>query len=298
MKKIIWILIVVLLLIIISSCVQKGTENLEITPTSTVQTEVTQNVEVGLKVTSLPTPLAMTDEERLNFVGELMRANDNCKLPCFWGIIPGETPWYEVADFLIAMNIEVNVEKFHHLGEIGFSEIYIPFGVYFEEVNDVVENINLGGEGYSNPDEFALLWKDYYPYEILNDYGKPSQVFIETRAESRGDGHGYNLWMAYQQYGFVIVYSDQLVEKNDSLRICPQSEGGKHNLKIGVHIQNPNNSDSLTRTNSVPERISFERSKDIQEAAGITPDEFYQLFLDTTQDDGEFCLESPKDIWP
>ncbi len=100
------------------------------TPSPTVQEKTVPIIEtpVVLKPTSSPgatllsttvpnptpnltwTPLPTLDKETSSRkITELMETNEGCELPCFWGIVPGQTTWQGAQQKLETFVSEINV---------------------------------------------------------------------------------------------------------------------------------------------------------------------------------------------
>jgi hypothetical protein len=169
--------------------------------------------------TRTPRPTAVptvTADEEYAFVSEMLRNNGGGRLPCWWGFIPGETPWETIKTFFVSRGMTIL--------DHGDPEDYQDYTVVFNTPSHyggyqryIVKDGMLDGVGihalppvdedgqrmYGNP-QFAEDWKAYMLPQMLEVYGPPSQIFL---------GLGGAAWMPfdlvlfYPEKGFLVQYS-------------------------------------------------------------------------------------------
>ena len=260
--------------------------------------------------TSIPTPtLTLTSgptvsvEQLQTNILAALETKSGCKLPCWWGITPGQT----FEEDALAL-----------LRQIGFTPIlYTEGGWYFNfliftptsegnnisyEVhlqNQIVNNLKVMGEGYTNRNRFRGIWDNFSPESIIIDYGTPSRAWLETEYSScEGSGScktiPYSLWLFYDVQGFLIHYSGS-IDYLPTYTFCP-TFGGIGNLgdSIGIYIKSPEDEKSLESLTGFPP-IVLENSKDIVGVTGMSLDKFSAHYRQTDQ---PFCFSTPRDIWP
>lgn len=251
----------------------------------------------------------MTTEERLTFTQELFRTNAGCKLPCWWGITPGVTPWSEVDGFLRYMGESIGppiLEKDSSIYQgpadfdISSSNGIIVNRVGFLEREGVIELIDIYSEGYSNPLAFQEQWAMFSPQRVIAEYGIPSRVWLQSFAGgpvTEGRIAGYTLWVFYDNLGFAILYNGY-GEYAPTFHFCPRFEDGKDIRFLEMYLQSPDNPNPIEKTAMIIGGMSikpYPYIQTIEQAAGITPTEFYHLF---TQESNQACFDTPRDIWP
>jgi hypothetical protein len=247
--------------------------------------------------TPVPT---LTAKERQNTFLEFLRTNAGCKLPCWWGVIPGKTNWSEVEKLLNHMG--VNIFSFpqpdgtilNSPGDFDFEDnIQYIFG--FTEKNNIVEDIYLRSIGDSNPVGFQSALESYSPRQVMADYGAPSRVWMYTDSMDYGERTGYSLWLAYDNLGFLIRYEGFVQQRDQPIyRICPRFDQGMDIQEIGIVLQSPDNPRPLEKRDPLySEKVQYTHT--LEDATGLTVDEFYKLF---TQDKKPACFDTPKNIWP
>ena len=254
--------------------------------------------------TTTPAPvITMTDSDREMLVQEFLKPSEDCELPCIWGIISGETSWREVENRLHNAEVQSIISVLLENGDIlhgteAFNlqdKRHVINNFSFVERDGIVTMIHLESEGYANPEYFQKQWREYSPSQIMYTYGKPSRVWLKTREKTMGDRHGYGLWLAYDDYGFIIQYNGFLEEEDKILHICPRFEDGMDIMWQQIHIRSLNDgSDILENMGGLVSSEPQAGKKSIKVATGLSVDEFYELFV---QDQSPACFDTPAEIW-
>lgn len=248
--------------------------------------------------TNIPT---MTIDERQDRILKLLKTNNNCVLPCWWGIEPGQSSWLSVASFLQELGAKVGSVSegdgkiYHGTGGFDFEaeKIHNDFG--FTEVEGVVQSVHITSEGYSNPSFFQTMWENYSPRNVLQRYGPPSRVFLTSNSQKWGNRntHPYTLWIAYDPLGFIIQYNG-FAKDGTTFHICPRFEGGQDIAYMRMYLQS---SDSPVPLDPISDFAQTREGliRSIDEAAGLSPNDFYKLFEPNSKNS---CFETPANIWP
>jgi hypothetical protein len=243
--------------------------------------------------TSLPptwTPLpTLSTEEAQNLLNDLLDKNAGCRLPCFWGIIPGKTTWPEASNFLATFtSFDItDISK-----DIRIIEPLIPFPIekvgtirhYYEFNKGVVDEINV-----YNADLAPAL----YLFNFLNTYGPPNEVWIRTQAIEEQGSQPFEVALFYPDQGILMDYSGgNLTTVGDDLRNC-----------LGNDLDSPfillwNSTEKLSFDQAIA-RLLHEPYDDpflpLEEAAGMDVKTFYENFKDPKS---TACLVTPKRLWP
>lgn len=282
------------------------------TPTLTMVSTV-RIPEQKLTVTSTPTkistitPLPPIDAEELEgYIIDLMETNGSCRLPCWWGMTPGETSMENVHQFLEHLDVKIYESVYKDIYTVyspdlrieKFSDFY--YWNNFIETNEQLDSIVAVGEEYPPSEYFKSFWRAYLPVEIFKTYGEPTRIFLSAPGMS-GIGNtgntGYEMWIVYDHLGFMIRY-DGVVRDLPVYEICPTFQKGSGQIsRVDIYMQSPSNSNPLELTDSIlkSEDMLDGSVKTIQEATGLTNKEFYDLL---THDEDLPCFTTPHDIWP
>lgn len=233
-----------------------------ILPTLTVTPTITPTL-----VEAIPINTATT-EEQINFLREFMSHDGDCRLPCWWGISPGQT--LEDAEKEIHKLRGVSGEVFPGYdpdttvyGVGGIPLIVDVTGVthsdtvYFEEKQGLVYAWHITSTvGYDYPEEFNRAWKNYSAQKIVMEYGTPNRVMLWVVPSPDFLRYGvYSLWLFYDELGFSIRYDGRIPKYFSGapfFRIC---SGIDPLLEIELNMQSPDNNLPLERFDIILEDV-------------------------------------------
>jgi hypothetical protein len=315
--KIIESYLLVLLFLSMAGCVRQDDQVIQKTSTSVPSSTITMKAFPSETTTLTPqsmalTPIPTVEKELLeDYIYDLMSNNEACPLPCWWGITPERSSVEEAVSFLNHFGVIVYVNDYYD--DLGKSLIYSPkfeleritpdFNIGFVENGKELRSIFVVGENLNVSKNSWELWRNYTPAQILANYGVPTRVLLEAPGVS-GIGNtgntGYTLWLVYDDLGFIVRY-DGIVRDLPIYHICPSLNTDSGQItRIHIYMQSPEDIWPLDKSDSklvLSETDEYWAGtvKSIDEAAGISIDKFYQLFLQTEE---PACFDSPHDIWP
>jgi len=261
--------------------------------------------ESTLSLTSTPTPTprqptwtvqpSLTGNEAVEAINNMITTNGGCKLPCWWGIAPGETSW-ENALILLSRFLPTITSsgpfdltrdgKTHHT-VMDYTVSYnipnerIGRGASITVLDDVVSIIYVGSE--STGEIFDI------PH-LLSDYGEPSKIFIKTYSDTPTGILPFYIVLFYPDDQFVAIFEFEGNKIGEFIRVCykdttpgiyvwPKDEGKYvNNYRISDWVLGSNNSGL----------------KDIEEASDLNTKIFYQQFSNATSNT---CFETPSKLW-
>lgn len=103
----------------------------------------------------------------------------------------------------------------------------------------------------------------------------------------------YWIWFFYDHLGILVSYNGQVRYEN-IYKMCPVfNEQGNLSDDIDIYLQSPEANIPLEDLPTV--KYNAKDAIPLGEAAGISLDEFYELF--TTPGIAP-CFETPRSIWP
>jgi hypothetical protein len=159
---------------------------------------------------------------------DLYKNNGGCQLPCWWGINPSNTSWSEVNQLL---------------GPLGYFEIHNylrAFSTFVPRSMDPIKGPLPYGYNYGNIDpSFYIVnervkaiiissrWVkkdfDYSLAGLLNYFGKPDEIWMETDTSTNGDlPPSYILDLVYAHKGMIETRGKGKIN-NDNFVFCPQN---------------------------------------------------------------------------
>ncbi len=286
-----WILI--LLLLPLTAC----QSTLSVTPTKTISLEATKG-DVLVTVTRQPTvtpillpspipTLSLTEKKAATEV--LYLTNANCELPCWWGIVPGETDWQTAKHSLSTIATMITTGTQSEFDPVFVVEVDIPVPEYLDETGNlrhqfvvrdgIIVKIRLDGPwGTTKIDTVS---------EILHNYGSPTEIWLETWGYTFGNNYyPFSVALFYPELGILVRYSDEDAKLVDGyVTGCPQNDSGTLWLWVPEH--------ELTFIESLGKQQG-QHYKPLEEVSEMDVEIFYQTYLDP---DTETCIETPAELW-
>lgn len=244
-----------------------------------------------------PAPTLSADEEQA-IVLNLLQNNAGCRLPCWWGFMPGETSWEMAQTYFLSigkaigeyrdgqsLNCEVDFAISQH--KVTIDQLYVV------NENKIIDMINVVASGYGQ--EVVNAWQRYMLPHFLAAYGQPSQVLLKTFSGVSGVPKvpPFHLLLYYPQQGIMVRYIDDAEKMEGTLRLCPQQSPG-----VTLWLWSPEQHMTLqdiadTGLGGFPDN-ELPSFQSVEEATGISVEQFYQTFV---QPDNQTCLETPVDLW-
>jgi hypothetical protein len=252
----------------------------------------------------------MTTDEEYAFVSEMLQDNGGCRLPCWWGFTPGEISWEATKTFFVSLgkrihSVDNNIENYtvyfvipgyYESGQsyIGKDGTLDAIGIY--AVPPTGED---GYPAYRDP-RFVQDWRAYTLSQILEVYGSPQQVLLETYNNTLA--LPFRLLLVYPDLGFLVMYQGPIgedgqyfrppeaVEAGEPIRICLWRSGvvllslWSPEYKVTFEDLRP-----MIGSAANPDHLHS-----LEEATGMSIEQFYQTFV---QPENQTCLETPADIW-
>jgi hypothetical protein len=233
-------------------------------------------------LTPVPT---LTANERQALVQEMLKTNGGCELPCWWGIVPGQTDWQTLKNRFTAYGGSV-FDVPHSTPPFDYRITHS-----FVQQNGIVESIQVTSEvlGSATSDRFAKDWQRLSLDQILTRYGVPSQVLLFLLpATERGAIPRYGLTVTYNHLGFSIYYEGLSSVSEPKVRACPVM---KRVLLVLLKLQQPTPNTSSTQP-IFPSGKPFVHP--LQEATGMSLETFHETFKNANR---PACLDIPS-MWP
>lgn len=270
-----------------------------ITVTSTRQ--LTESILPTPTAVPIPTIIMMTPtpwptlepEMALNKVLSLLMNNNNldCLLPCWWGVVPGKTSWPEAQAFWSSFAIQtyafpqdfLNVVVFPITSDISpLEELHIG---YIYDQNNTITDIAIP----------SLNISDYNPSTMLELYGVPDEVWLNTIEAPREGVLPFQLIIVYQQKGISFRYYVDATQTGDNITACFESSIETKRADLfpagpRIYLWEPSKQKSIQEITSTP----LERYFPLENKTELTPQLFYEKFTDPSQLP---CINTPADFW-
>lgn len=253
----------------------------------------------------LPTPVQeLSEKDHAAFLYSMLQPNQECMLPCWWGITPGRTSAADVAHYFELMSARIR-EGDNYLGvTFGTPDDIFSIGIRFRPVDGIIQSIyiessvTMGNYQIHGHPVYSTYMHHYKLQSLLTTYGKPAKVMIHSNRYlspgAWGGGSDYYIYLFYPNWGFFALYYGNREELHEKYRICPTY------ATVDLALYNPvyYRSKGLDRYETIvvrifPADINGNYTLPLSEATGWNIDEFYQAFTS----DRYACFDTPKSLW-
>jgi len=245
---------------------------------------------------------------------DLLAGNGDCRLPCLWGIKPGESTYEEAKTILVPLSSISDFTAFAPgVGNITpyytEGDLIIYTNVDFLINNNIVtrvyfqgralkemsgENGVRGADNVFDSTFFGERLRLYMLPKILSEYGRPESVLLSTLGElplsNRDPGVHFNILLLYPDQGILAHYTTEMRVVSKNVVGCPA------NAHVELELFPSGHSDSffeLLDPTYWPEKIKNDY-KPLEEVTSLSIEGFYQTFRQATDE----CLETPAILWP
>lgn len=239
-------------------------------------------------MTPLPTLPAPEAEAT---VRELLLSNRSCRLPCWWGAIPGETEWSDVEHFIAPF--ASNITEYGNPLE---SRTYYDVSFYYPDLTDptlslgltyTVDEGTVAEIGANLPGVKSLRLS-----QLLASYGRPHDIQISAYSNTPDGTLPMRLVLVFPDDNFMASYWT-MNAVNDGGEVT----GCFSEVDTILLWLFPDRSEITLEGVRAGSTIIGEDQKylPLAEATELSIDEFFQEFKNTESDT---CIRTPSDLWP
>jgi hypothetical protein len=223
-------------------------------------------------VTLIPLPTVVNKEAYLH---ELMQTNGGCQLPCFWGIIPGETSYLVADQFLTSFATKKDV--YGYLFRYEFYEKNDEFFTYINMTTNgnFVDDLSIGKKV-----DGVAPWKraQFISVEkVLQELGQPSNIFIFVQGDQ----------MAMWTSTMILTYDEEHIYFNYSVSHADTYEDGIICYGSDPKIEIGYSQDIIALSDIFYKEEYYQRYKTIDEITDMTTETFTGV---TYPETGDFCF--------
>ncbi len=238
----------------------------------------------------------LSRQEARALVQDLLENNGGCRLPCWWGIVPGQTDWNTARHFLetFVTNIEQGGEG--QMMKNGVPVYVTNYGISYE--GDIKGGflIDIEGEIVAG---FETGWdrtqKRYHLQRLLTDYGPPDEIFVGAqRYSSTGDPPPFYILLNYKDENFLANYEMDRKLIGEKLAGCPQLINPVLWLWSPDEKWTPDEIYGVVYGDTIPGAPKHPLLS-LKEATGMDIVTFTAIFKDPASKD---CIETPAELWP
>ena len=253
-------------------------------------------------LTPFPT---LSSEDALETFVNLIESDEECNLPCWLGVTPGQTEFDEVENIFSQFSAIAST-KFS--SQSAYIRVFLPD--FETATHDIATEVSPGENGKVshvlvrastyhdkngpldfNNSEFQRLLQREFVSAIFTTHGPPERIFLDTTRLSADPATNYPfvLWIIYPQKGLLIRYAGYNAQVGENIRICPMQS--RIEIKIWdskeLGYEEFMKNDEAGGISLGPQAIESVTDFDIQS--------FYETFKGGEIDT---CFETPTSIWP
>lgn len=230
---------------------------------------------------------------------EILTTNNQCPLPCFWGMTPGQTTWSEAERFFTHTDANIFPENstenagYEVAYELPDIPIFLRLGVYTSQNIITRVNVSLGGFN-RNPITVA----PYYSLKrMFSEYGLPSHILIHLAAggEIMPDTTGYEIEVFYVPQGFSIAYRGAAKKMNATTYQVCYSDALVEDEFAGVELTLASPSDDVFERILSAKEAPNSYYYPIDKAFGVSMGDFYRRVIQSNE---PYCFTTPHELWP
>lgn len=241
-----------------------------------------------------------TQEASEQLLQELMQDNGNCLLPCWWGIVLGDS-LESTEEKIIKRGAYFGRQPsdFGEFGEQGnvimgyynpnTSTFDVSTSVNFHTFDGNVQFIDVLAERplhQYGQEEISRDWESYALNSVLQTYGKPQFVYLGEQVAEPGPP-GYTVVIYYPDLGLNFVYHPYETYSNESQgELCLALDNMN---SISLSLYNPDFvdvwSNYLLPPAINPEAEDYLEHWTWEEQTGMDLDTFYNIYKDTANPD-------------
>jgi hypothetical protein len=236
-----------------------------------------------------PTFQLVDREESIQRVLEFLENNDECRLPCWWGLTPGQTtleetrikiePYSRRVRFTRDFQAFEVVEYFHLIPERYSITGLINTRFYFDQ--QILYQIKI----------LELDWPGYHMRRFLHDYGVLGQVLFQTLRDEPGDHPPFFLYLFYPDQGILAYFfsmDEDVWRTGNKLHGCFRSGPD-------LYLWFPEEQKTLEEiVKDFNLDLDYRESFLLETISPYSPDTFYSTFQNDSGEDVciEFTLEN------
>lgn len=228
---------------------------------------------------------------------DLTQSDEECLLPCFWGIELGQTEWKAIEPLLatVAYSISYSTNGSDFFSDTPDDDSFIVWMyLYFPEIAraplSYIFNVQDGIIMFI--DAQMLLVTSNTPSAILETHEQPTEVWLLTSSAPMDDFLGFYLSFFYDNQHFLLTYSGQGTVVDAKVHGCVSEESRSLRLVAWSPEQELTFTEALDGLQASRQIIY---NLPLDEATDMTVTSFYETFRNTKE---PICLETATELWP
>jgi hypothetical protein len=222
---------------------------------------------------------------------DLLNTNLGCSLPCWWGIIPGITPWSAAQSFLYQFDQEI-YSRTAGRSQPFAAEVIIP-------VRSEIFSLGFLSHWYTVEENTVQLIEVQYGTsplyslsKVLAKYGQPTEVWARTYADTPSTTHANFLIVAfYAKLGIMAAYDENATKGDQIISACLPSSLTASNLVLWAASDSDDFQSVINQTSLTDKDLHY---RSLEEATRVSVGTFFDTL---SRPDAQLCIETPIDLW-
>ena len=256
-------------------------------------------------------------EETEELLLNMLKGNDLCTLPCWWGILPGESSLTQLNERIEPLSSIIQSSPYFQINVSGQPFLVSGMGVNLRKENEIIDlhvswytdknkdkvelisikpiSLTLENGEYQNAyssNFYKTALIKYKISQILSELGKPSKIltFAEIyKLNPYGNSETFQIWLLYPERGVFVRYDMPLRRINELGQGCPSES------IVSLWLTPPDTTGFYAGIVPTMDGYSgFSHHKTIEESTTLSVDYFYMVYKDSTDE----CVTTPLSIWP
>lgn len=243
-------------------------------------------------ITQHPPSPTLSFELQYELFGSL-KTNGNCELPCFLGIVPGETSWIEARTILEpfvvnkpltpSRSYSTETTKVYFTQIMTTKDIIMTLSVHLYVENDVIERIAFFTDGpqiNGYPAVYDQLLIKYSLREIFLKHGPPDIVYLSP-PYTYNLLSAYSIFVLYKEEKIMFYLGGAATEKEEgNYTVCPNIGEGDIVTMMFV-FANPSDSVDIREYGLMVPFEEDEETFPVEEVTDMSITDFYYLIIDS-----------------
>jgi len=274
--------------LVLSSCMLSTTTTQSASPTLPLltQTSVTDRVPTNIRekestLTPSPSPTrTFTPQATLDLtqaaysISQYLNGSMNCNVPCFLGIVPGETTYNEAEAIFSRLGVNtwtiMNGDQTNYGNDVYLFENGLELFLHLVIYNGIVKWFTVDINPEIQQNEIPREWSVFSPEQLIRRYGQPTKVeFFMGRI---GPPQQFDMDLYFDTVDLIVSYSSYRSDIRDVINFCPRED---QFFSIRIYLGED------------PENPPLEGSS-LEDVSDISIAEFSEIL---TSDKGDGCVD-------
>lgn len=264
-------------------------------PTQTATLKPTRPTETATS-TAFPlpslTPLpTIQPSQRGERYAELMTTNDNCQLPCWWGLEMGISTLEEVVQIYETFDPVITVQDYpegYAIVTIQFIDPNIEGGIQTTHMFTILNGILIEAEIQVGK------YENFTPSSLMAQFGQPSDVWLWTIPKPYQGLLPASFRFYFAEQGILTAYAESARNVGENVEVCFNETGGSILLLWSPEIWNSDGSKGFIDRANASAELTLGGHRPISEVSNWDAEALYTNLLNP---DSTECLETPSNQW-